>query len=197
MGLDVIACPLFRIEPIEWIAPDPVQYDGLLLTSANALRQAGPEIEAMRALPVYAVGAATAEAAEQAGLRVAVVGRRDIGELLGALPEPLKLLHLAGEHRREVDSIHSIDRITVYRSAVIHDPGLPGLDDLVVAVHSPRAGARLAELANERGATIIAAISPAAAQACGEGWQAVAVADAPDDSSLLALAASLCHTLAE
>ena len=23
IGLDVIACPLFRVEPVEWAAPDP------------------------------------------------------------------------------------------------------------------------------------------------------------------------------
>ena len=196
LGLDVLARPLFRIEPIEWTAPDPRRYDGLLLTSANAVRQAGAKLQTVSALPVYAVGAATAEAAEKAGLQIADVGKSDIVELLAGLPHPMKLLHLAGEHRREVDSAHSIDRVTVYRSAVIPQPGLPLLDGLVIAVHSPRAGARLAELASERGEARVAAISAAAAEACGAGWDEVAVADAPDDSSLLALAASLCHTSA-
>jgi uroporphyrinogen-III synthase len=124
------------------------------------------------------------------------VGRSDIVDLLAAIPGSRKLLHLAGEHRREVGSAHSIDRITVYRSTLIDDPVLPSLEGLVVAVHSPRTGARLAELASERGATTIAAISAAAAEACGAGWERIAVSDRPDDSSLLALAASLCHTSA-
>ena len=67
------------------------------------------------------------------------------------------------------------------------------LADLVAAIHSPRAGARLSEVANDRRTTIIAAISEAAAAACGSGWEEVGVAGEPNDKSLLALAASLCH----
>ena len=194
LGVDVIGCPLFRIEPVDWTPPDPLAYDALLLTSANAVRQAGPGLKTVHALPGYAVGAATAEAAEKAGLRIAGVGSSDIVELLASIPGSLKLLHLAGEHRREVESAHVVDRITVYRSAAVEKPGLPGLDGLVVAVHSPRAGARLAELAPDRNRTAIAAISRAAADACGRGWERIEVAEKPDDESLLALAAMLCHT---
>jgi uroporphyrinogen-III synthase len=73
---------------------------------------------------------------------------------------------------------------------------LPPLQGLVAAVHSPRAGARLAELSAERDRTAIAAISPAAAEACGTGWERVECAVRPDDDSLLAVAALLCHTSA-
>jgi uroporphyrinogen-III synthase len=73
-------------------------------------------------------------------------------------------------------------------------PHLPPLDSLVVAVHSPRAGARIAELAGSRGDTAIVAISRPAAEACGRGWERIDVAERPDDPSLLALAAMLCHT---
>ncbi|MGH6705996.1 MAG: uroporphyrinogen-III synthase, partial [Sphingomicrobium sp.] len=171
LGLDVIVRPLFRIEPVEWKAPDPTEYDALLLTSANAVRQAGPGLAGFRGLPAYAIGAATAEAAETAGLQLAGVGRNDIEQLLTEIPGSPKLLHLAGEHRREPETAHSIDRVTVYRSATIDDPDLPSLNGLVVAIHSPRAAARLAELANSRDRTAIAAISSAAADACGPGWE--------------------------
>jgi uroporphyrinogen-III synthase len=194
MGLDAIACPLFRIEPVEWAAPDASQYDALLLASANAVRQGGSRLSQVSQLPAYAVGAATAEAAERAGLRVAGIGRSDIVELLATIRRPLKLLHLAGEHRREVESVHSIDRVTVYRSTSIDNPALPPLEGLVIAVHSPRAGARFAEFVRGRGETAIAAISAAAAEACGSGWERIEVSDQPDDPRLLALAASLCHT---
>jgi len=194
LGLEIVACPLFRIEPVRWTAPDPSAYDALLLTSANAVRQAGPQLEAVGGLSAYAVGAATAEAARTAGLHVEAVGRSDIVALLADTPGSLKLLHLAGEDRREVDSSHVIDRITVYRSAAIDNPDLPLLGGLVAAIHSPRAGARLAELAAGRDRTAIAAISKAAAEACGPGWERVEVATAPDDESLLAVAAMLCHT---
>ena len=194
LGLEVVTCPLFRIEPVQWAAPDPTAYDALLLTSANAVRQAGPELKAVSGLPVHAVGAATAEAARAAGLQVEAAGRSDIVALLADIPGSLKLLHLAGEDRREVDSVHRIDRITVYRSAVIDNPDLPPLGGLVAAVHSPRAGARLPELSEAREGTAIAAISPAAADACGPGWERVEAAATPDDESLLAVAAMLCHT---
>lgn len=196
LGLDVITRPLFRIEPVGWKAPDPTKYDALLLTSANAVRQAGPALSGLRGLPAYAIGSATAEAAETAGLLLAGVGRNDIEELLTEIPGSPKLLHLAGEHRREPETAHAIDRITVYRSATIDNPKLPPLAGLVAAVHSPRAAARLAELATARDLTAIAAISRAAADACGLRWERIEVAPRPDDVSLLAVAAMLCHTSA-
>ena len=196
LGLEVIARPLFRVEPVDWIAPDPDNYDALLLTSANAVNQAGTELVKLSRLRAYAVGAATAEAAMEAGLSLAGVGKGGVTELLAEIPGPARLLHLAGEDRREVESDHSIDRLTVYRSVAIEDPRLPPLHGLVAAVHSPRAAVRLAELAAERRHTAIAAISENAADACGQGWERVEVAARPDDSSVLALAAMLCHTSA-
>jgi uroporphyrinogen-III synthase len=193
MGLDIIACPLFRVEPVEWLAPDAGCYEGLLMTSANAARHGGPALEELRQLPVYAVGAATAAAAREAGFQVESIGSGSGAQFLASLPASLKLLHLAGEDRREVvDS--RLDVRVVYRSLPIETPALPPLDGLVVAVHSSRAGARLAELADRRTAAAIAAISSAAAEACGNGWERIEVAERPDDPSLLALAAMLCHT---
>jgi uroporphyrinogen-III synthase len=193
MGLEVVTCPLFRIEPVTWEAPDPAAYDGLLLTSANAVRQGGPQLDTLKDLPVHAVGRATAEAAEAAGFAVATVGSDNVAELLGRLPKHMKLLHLAGEdHGDTLD--REIDRRIVYRSALIEHPVLPTLNGLVAAIHSPRAGTRLAELAMDRERTAIAAISEAAATAAGPGWERVEAAEQPNDSSLLALAAMLCHT---
>lgn len=193
LGLKVIRCPLFRIEPVEWTPPDPANYDAFLVTSANAVRAAGPALKALASLPVHAVGQATADAARDAGLRVETVGESDIVDLLGKVPAGLRLLHLAGEDHRQVDD-GRIERRIVYRSAEIDEAKLLPLAGLVVAVHSPRAGKRLSELSSHRARTIIAAISPAAAEACGEGWERVEVAAAPNDNSLLALAARLCQT---
>ena len=193
LGLEVIGCPLFRIEPAAWEAPDPADYDALLLTSANAIRQGGPGLDGLKGLPVHAVGKATAEAARGAGFEVETVGRTDVAELLAKLPRSLHLLHLAGEDHRPTGAA-KLDRRIVYRAAPIVDPGLPTLGGLVVAVHSPRSGARLSELADGRAATSIAAISPATAEACGPGWERVAIAAEPSDKSLLVLAAMLCQT---
>lgn len=193
LGLEVIACPLFRVERVEWDAPDPANFDALLLTSANAVRHAGPGLQRLRSLPVHAVGEATAAAAAEAGLAVATVGNGDARSLLAELPASLRLLHLAGvDYRDQADA--RIETMVVYRSAAIAAPRLPPLEKLVAAVHSPRAGARLASLASVRGSTAIVAISPAAAEACGTGWECIETADMPNDNSLLALAARLCHT---
>lgn len=100
LGLDVIACPLFRVGPVEWALPDSARFDGLLLTSANALRNGGPGLRQLVGLPVHAVGPATAEAARAAGFEVDSVGTTNVADLLNQLPANLRLLHLAGEDRR-------------------------------------------------------------------------------------------------
>ncbi len=193
LGLEVIGCPLFEVEPVPWKAPQPAEFDALLLTSANAVRHGGGALDRLKSLPVHAVGAATASAAREAGFTVGTVGEGDIGDLLRRVPPALRLLHLAGEDHRATDDPR-IERRIVYRSAAIAEPQLPPVQGLVAAVHSPRAGKRIAELATVRSATAIAAISAAAAEACDGGWERVEVAGNPDDNSLLALAARLCHT---
>ena len=192
LGLEVVRCPLFQVEPLEWDAPDPAEYDGLLLTSANAVCHAGPKLAMLTSLPVHAVGPSTASAALSAGFELATIGSGNVSDLLDSLPHSLRLLHLAGEDHRP-DSDRRVDRRITYRSVPIADPDLPSLDQLVIAVHSPRAGAKLSELSSRRGTAVIAAISDAAAEACGGDWGGVAVASEPNDKSLLALAASLCH----
>ena len=62
-GLNAIAVPLFEVRPLEWEAPEPSGFAGLLLTSANAVRHGGERLAKLRGLKVYAVGEATAEAA--------------------------------------------------------------------------------------------------------------------------------------
>jgi uroporphyrinogen-III synthase len=193
LGLEVQSCPLFRVEPVAWDAPEPMAYDALLLTSANSLRHGGPQLSGLKSLPVHAVGAATAEAARAAGFEIAMVGEGNVADLLAQLSPDVRLLHLAGEDHRDSGDPR-VDRRIVYRAAEIQQPTLPDLSGLVVAVHSPRAGRRLAELAANRDRTSIAAISDAAAEAVGPGWDRVEVAERPNDSSLLALAAMLCHT---
>jgi len=198
LGLDAIAIPLFELEAIEWSAPDPKQFDGLLLTSANAVNMGGRQLERLRALPVHAVGEATALAAEVAGLGVASVGKAGMDELLDSIEPEIRLLHLCGEDRRAPDAARQLlSCVTVYRARAVDAPdSLAALRGHVAAVHSPRAARRLAELVREedRSSIRIAAISQAAADAAGFGWAAVNVATVPTDSALLALAARLCET---
>jgi len=193
-GLDAIAIPLFEIEPVAWQAPDPGGFDALLLTSANAVRMGGDELMKLRGLPVHAVGEATAEAARGAGFDIAAVGDGGVDRLLDSLDPDLRLLHLCGEDRREpLKAPQSITPVTVYRAMAIDRPDVSGASGAVALVHSPRAARRLAELVDDRGSIAIVAISPAAAEAAGSGWQQVQSADAPNDEALLALAARLCN----
>ena len=190
MGLDAVSRPLFAVQPVAWEAPDCRAFDGLLLTSANAVRQGGEQLERLRGLPVYAVGEATAAAARDAGFDVAATGDAGVERCWRRSSRSLRLLHLCGADRRGGHARQTIVRIVSYRAEAVDAGQLPEAD--VVLVHSPRAGARLAQVAHDRSSMAVAAISQAAADAVGGGWQAVEVAEAPTDDALLALAARLC-----
>jgi uroporphyrinogen-III synthase len=194
LGLDAVAIPLFGIEPVAWEPPDSRDFDGILLTSANALRFGGEGLRALKGLKVYAVGEATAEAAREAGLDVAVTGDGGVEQLLGSTEPSLRLLHLCGADRREPRRARqAITPVIVYRANPIEAPDVAAAKDGVALTHSPRAGKRFAELVGDRASIAIAAISAAAADAVGSGWRVVEVADRPTDDALLALAARLCN----
>ncbi|MGN6591020.1 MAG: uroporphyrinogen-III synthase [Sphingomicrobium sp.] len=192
LGLDAVAVPLFKIEPMVWETPEPGSFDGLLLTSANSIRHGGNQIEQFRGLKVYAVGEATAQAAREAGFDIASTGDAGVDRLLGSIEGDLKLLHLCGDERREPNEPRQpITSVAVYRAAALPAPKLP--DEGLALIHSPRAGRRLAELVEDRTQMSLAAISGAAAQAAGDRWKSISVADQPSDDALLALAARLCN----
>ena len=194
LGLEATAIPLFQIEPIDWVATDGAEFDGLLLTSANALRFGGEPLQQLRRLPVYAIGEATAVAAQEAGFNVIATGKAGVAELVGSIAPDLRLLHLCGADRTEsARRGPAITAVVTYRAKAIADPDMSSLTGSVALIHSPRAGRRLAELVEERSSISIAAISPAAAEAVGAGWQSVASAERPTNDALLALAARLCN----
>lgn len=198
-GLQPVVMPLFKIEPVEWRAPASNAFDGLLLTSANAVRFGGRELGRIHHLPAYCVGQATAAVARDAGLSIAAVGQGGVDALLARLPGNLRLLHLCGTGRRQPDApIQTISAVPVYRAAELPPPSsLSQLAGAVVALHSPRSAARMRVVADEVGlprqSIAIVAISPEAAAAAGDGWQSVTAAAEPTDSALLALASSLCN----
>jgi uroporphyrinogen-III synthase len=193
LGLDAFSVPLFEIEPVAWSPPDPEDFDGLLLTSANTVRHAGEQIKTLTGLPVYAVGGATAEAARDAGFEIALAGPAGVDRLLGLVPPGLRLLHPCGEYRRmPSDPSHEITPLVVQAAKPVGRPDLSAARNVVAMIHSPRAGTRFGELVGERRSILIAAISEAAANAVGTGWAAVEVADYLNDYGLLALAARLC-----
>lgn len=188
LGLEVIGHPLFGIECL----PPPTvrgMFDAVVVTSANAVRCGEQILRAFADVAAYAVGEATADALRAIGIEPAFTGSGGIEGL--TLPEG-RLLHLCGERHRPLEG--EATSVPVYRAIPTTD-SLPPLAGTVVAVHSPAAGERLDALAGAaRHSAMIAAISPTAAAACGEGWLAVRSAPNPDDQSLLALAAGLCQS---
>jgi uroporphyrinogen-III synthase len=193
LGLEPVSVPLFEVEAVEWTMPDGA-FDGVLLTSANAVRQAGEQLQKLRALPAYTVGEATAEAARDAGFDVAATGDDGVERLLGSIDPGLRLIHLCGEDRKSApDARQEIEPVAVYRSRAIQAPALGDVNGSVALVHSPRAGSRLGELVKDKASIAVVAISEAAANAVGEGWEVVTAADKPTDDAMLALAAELCN----
>jgi len=202
IGLSPIVCPLFEIAAIEWMAPEPGQFDALMLTSANAARGAGLSLDRYRRMPVYVVGEESADAARAGGLAPYFVGDGGATALANriALDGHRKVLWLCGRDRVEiaVPPILSITSVAVYESR--ERPASAELvarlaDEAIVALHSVRAANAFARIAVDRDTIAIAALSPAVATAAGEGWRIVAAAANPTDAALLALAAQLCQKL--
>lgn len=199
-GWDVIIAPLFTIAPRAWAMPAVDDFDALMMTSANAARHGGEGLAQFGDLPLYAVGKATAKAAEEAGFENIRVHGPNAGALADALraDRRSKILHLAGEEARPFDeSGLMVTRIAVYAARPAEPPGLAeALSEPVVALlHSPRAAGRFADWCNAnriaRASVAIAAISPAALHEAGGGWRGAVVAEEPRDAALIDAAARL------
>ncbi|HYZ48245.1 MAG TPA: uroporphyrinogen-III synthase [Sphingomonas sp.] len=194
LGLEAIVAPLFRIAPRAWTLPDG-SFDALLVTSANAARMLDDRLD--RATPVYAVGEATRAALEAAGFMQVIAGKAGAAEIVrrAAADGVSTLLHLAGEDRTEFGPAAVRIETRIVYAAEPCAPG-PSLDNAlrqgaVALLHSARAARRFRELAGA--GHLIAAISAAVLEAAGEGWEAVAIAERPNDDALLAAAARLCQ----
>ena len=105
-GFDPVMLPLSSIVPVAAAAPaDAERFSAVALTSANAVRNAAPELlQALGELPVYAVGAATADAARERGMQVIWIGSGDASALAGELANRptagQRVLYLTGRIRR-------------------------------------------------------------------------------------------------
>ncbi len=194
MGLVPIVSPLFRIVPLDWEVPDRA-CDAVLMTSANAARSLDGRVD--RAAPVYAVGAATAEAARDAGFATVTPGRGDVAQIVKrATADGVgSLLHLTGMDRTGFDPEGLRIEVRAIYVAEPVDPGTAFGEALaqgaVALLHSARAARRFRELAGP--GYRIAAISPAVKAAAGLGWEQAVSAGQPTDDALLAAAARLCQ----
>lgn len=199
-GWQAIAAPIFTVAPLDWDAPDPAAHDALMLTSVQAVRHAGAQLETYRALPAYAVGEATGAAALQAGFADVRIGAADAALLVAMMVRDgvARPLHLAGREHRLLDAAPiPIERRIVYGADPVDTLPAAARDALdrraIALLHSSRTGAVLASLLDQAGVepagVRVAAISPNAASG---PWAIVEVAENPTDSALLAAAARLC-----
>lgn len=205
MGLTARSHPLFTARTLDWTAPPAASFDALLVTSAQTARLAGPALDRYGALAVYAVGEPTAAALRARGFRDVVAGSTDGTAIAARIAADghRAILHLAGETVATIDAgpLH-ITRVAVYTMVETED-GDALRDDMaqgaIILVHSPRVGARLAQLIPPalRAASHVVAISPAALDAAGDGWASGSATDTPLDDRVLALAARLCESLGD
>ena len=202
MGLAAVGLPLFEVMPLAWEAPDPAEFDALLLGSANAVRRGGKQLEQFTALPVHAVGQATADAAKDAGFTVDRVGEGGLQAVLDANDKPTRYLRLGGVEKVDLDAgVHTIAARDVYdvRPLPISGSSQIGLrtGTPCVMLHSAAAarhfGAEIDRIGLDRSAIYLACIGQRVAAAAGPGWASVQSAPQPNDADLLALARDMCH----
>ena len=202
-GLDARSWPLFEVVAKSWEAVPPEDYDALLIGSMQVFLHGGRGLGALRGLPVYAVGEATAAAARSAGFDVAATGTGSLQALLGQVdPRHRRLLRLTGQERvaLTVPAGVTVDERVVYISqprplpaeleALLRDPAIVLLHSAEAAHHLT---AECVRRAIRRAPIRLAALSSRIAAAAGDGWGEVAAAALPEDKALLALARQMCQ----
>ncbi len=203
LGLTVHAAPLFAMAAAPWDAPDPQGYAGLLAGSANAFRLGGPQLARLAALPVHAVGAATAEAARAAGFAVERVGEGGLQPMVLDLP-PGRYLRLAGEKHLPLALPAQVgcDDVVVYAARPVAMPEmLVGAlrHPSVIALHSGEAAlhftAEIGRLGIPAADHALACLAPRIAKMAGTGWHSVEIAPKRTDEAVLALARQMCEKL--
>ncbi len=190
-GHEPMVLPLLATEALDW-QPPAHRPDAVIITSAAAVRHAGPAAAALQPLPLFCVGNATAAAARAAGWQDVAVGPGTLQGLLDELATtPRQLLHLAGEDRTPVcvpDAL-TIETRILYRARLLPLPMLPPVDGILL--HSPRTARHVAaewdRLGGRRDTVSLFAISPLALAAAGPGWRMGQAAASPDDAALLAM----------
>jgi len=205
-GHDVLLAPLMRVEPIE--ADVSGRWSAVVITSANAPGVLTKSRDIL-ALPLFAVGARSAEAARTAGFADVTSADGDVHDLVRLIAEQPRtdtpLLYLAGE-TRSADLVGDLTRRgikaemrIVYRAVTAPFP--PALVDALraktldaVLHYSMRsaenfiAGARTAGIAHEAFAVRHLCLSAqVAAPLQAAGAANVAAAKRPDEAALVEL----------
>lgn len=216
-GYDPVLCPVLDIAPTG-PAIDASGHDALIATSAKAFFGWSARLEEERAdalrLPLYAVGAQTAQAARRAGFRdVRIAPEGDAASLADLIaltaPKGARLLWLAGRDRKpQLESALSgrfpLDVIEVYEARPA--PALPASataalreGDAVVLHYSARSARIFLDLARDsqldpaRPGLRHAALSADAAHPLeAAGAKASVVAARPDEEALISALLASC-----
>lgn len=202
LDLQVAGHPLSRIEPVEWMVPNPRGFDAILAGSANVFRHGGEGLKRLAGLPVCAVGDTTAVTAREAGFAVERVGAGGLQNVLDGLPGSMtKLLRLCGERHVPLaaPAATSIVERVVYRAVDLQIESETRelmSDGGVVLLHSGETARHFAaectRLAIDRAKLALVLIGPRLLEPVGCGWLGVHIAPTPEDGALLASAEILC-----
>ncbi len=195
--LPVIVSPVLAIEP-QGALPDLDGVRWLIFTSQHGVFRYA-ELTARRDIPAYAVGDATARAAEAEGMR-AISCAGDARDLLARIRGDGArgpMLHLRGAHAAAdvagalrgagIEAAEAV--IYAQRTLPLSEAAracLAGTAPVIAPVFSPRSAAQLLKDGAPRAPLVIVAISPAAADRVPQGAAAsVIVADRPDAAGML------------
>lgn len=211
-GHEVLVEPMLVVRPVPNVVLPLDDVDALIVTSANALRalEDHRDIKQLRALPLFAVGAATAELASRMGFRSVTAGPGTaielVGVVSGAMAPGSTLLHLAGDvlaadlEAPLTRSGFVIRVVVVYRtteqnrlSSATETALRTGALEAVILL-SPRTARVFAALCRAAGLTLdavtIYCLSDACARALGEHAPRIRIAGRPELSALLELIAA-------
>jgi uroporphyrinogen-III synthase len=201
LGYQPVIEPLFGIEPIPAALP---AFDALAFTSANGVRVFAA-MNTRRDVPVFCVGARTAEAAREAVFGDVASADGDAAALArlieSALPKGARLLHAGNEESRGDLAGQLTARglkasfVAIFRAQPVEKPGvvlaahLSGQTSFyAVLIHSPRGAKILADFAQAapgRARLRVAAISPTAALPLNSLAERIEIAGTPDEAALL------------
>jgi uroporphyrinogen-III synthase len=142
-GIEVVECPLIRIEPLDGPPIDLSGYDWLILTSARAVQCLDARLPSWEGLPSVAViGPATAEALLSRGAEPALVANRSTQEgllaelrpLLAARGRPPRVLFAGAAGARDLLARElEADFVPLYRTVEERPAAFPEADLVVLA----------------------------------------------------------------
>jgi uroporphyrinogen-III synthase len=121
-GIDSLIAPVMRIVPCTPTIDKTTRPDALLISSRHATHALATLPNDWRTLPVFCIGAATAEAARSAGYAHTTHGENDmlalLPRLVEAFPPSASVLYLAGEDTR-IDAVSLLNAQHIHAEKVV------------------------------------------------------------------------------